>query len=82
MTSAADPKPMSRTMAILCAIGSPLTFVALVFLPMGRIDWTPGWIFIAVLVTAFGLSALVLARVNPMIYRARSRFQPGTKKWT
>ncbi len=72
---------MSRTKAILYAIGSPLTLVALVFLPVGRIDWTPGWIFIAVLVAAFGLSALLLARVNPMLYRARSRFQPGTKKW-
>ena len=26
-------------------------------------------------------SALILARVNPSIYRARSRFQPGTKRW-
>jgi hypothetical protein len=29
----------------------------------------------------FGASALVLARVNPIIYRARSRFQAGTKSW-
>src|SRR5215469_7607529 len=81
MTSAVDPEPMSRATAILYAIGSPLILVALVFLPVGRIDWTPGWIFIAVLVAAFGLSALLLARVNPIIYRARSRFQPGTKQW-
>jgi protein-S-isoprenylcysteine O-methyltransferase Ste14 len=72
---------MSRTSAILYALGSPLTLVGLAFLPVGRVDWTPGWIFIAVLVAAFGLSALLLARVNPVIYRARSRFQPGTKKW-
>jgi hypothetical protein len=58
-----------------------VTLVALVLLPVGKIDWIPGWIFIAVLVAAFGLSALLLARVNPMPYRARSRFQPGTKKW-
>jgi len=81
MTSTVDPKPMSRTSAILYAIGLPLVVLALVFLPAGRIDWSPGWIFIAVLVGAFGLSALVLARVNPVIYRARSRFQPGTQKW-
>ncbi len=81
MTCAIDPKPMSRAKAILYAIGSPLALIALVFLPVGRIDWAPGWIFIAVLVAAFGVSALLLARVNPMIYRARSRFQPGTKKW-
>jgi protein-S-isoprenylcysteine O-methyltransferase Ste14 len=34
-----------------------------------------------VLVAAFGVSALALARLNPVIYRARSRFQPGTEKW-
>jgi protein-S-isoprenylcysteine O-methyltransferase Ste14 len=79
--TALDPKPMSRTKVILYAVGSPLALFALVFQPAGRIDWTPGWIFIAVLVATFGLSALLLARVNPMIYRARSRFQPGTKKW-
>jgi protein-S-isoprenylcysteine O-methyltransferase Ste14 len=72
---------MSRASAILYAIGLPPTLVALVFLPVGRIDWAPGWTFIAILVAAFSLSALLLARVNPVIYRARSRFQPGTKKW-
>jgi protein-S-isoprenylcysteine O-methyltransferase Ste14 len=81
MTSVVDPEPMSRTKAIVSAIGSPLILVALVFAPVGRIDWSPGWIFIAVLVVSFGSSALLLARVNPMIYRARSRFQPGTKTW-
>jgi protein-S-isoprenylcysteine O-methyltransferase Ste14 len=81
MTSARDPRPMSRITAILYAIGLPLALVGLVFLPAGTIDWSPGWIFIGVLVAAFGLSALVLARVNPVIYRARSRFQPGTETW-
>jgi hypothetical protein len=37
MTSATDPKPMSRTSAILYAIGSPLALLALVFLPAGSI---------------------------------------------
>lgn len=45
--TATDPRPMSPASAILYAIGSPLTLLALVFLP----------------------------------YRARSRFQPGTKRW-
>jgi len=81
MTSAIDPMPISRRKAILSAVGSPLALVALVFLPAGRIGWPPGWIFVAVLVGSLGLSALLLARVNPVIYRARSRFQPGTKTW-
>jgi len=81
MNAAVDPKPMSRATAILYAVGLPLVLVALVFVPAGRIAWGPGWLFVAVLVAAFGLSALLLARVNPMIYHARSRFQPGTKTW-
>jgi hypothetical protein len=68
---------IARTSAILYTISLPLALAALVFLPAGGIDWTAGWIFVAVFVAAFGLSALLLARVNPMIYRARSRFQPG-----
>ncbi len=81
MASDADPQPMSRTVAILYSLGLPLGLIALVFLPAGRTDWLPGWMFIAVLVAAFSLSALVLARLNPVIFRARSRFQPGTKRW-
>lgn len=81
MASDVDPKPMTRAAAILYTIGFPLGLITLVFLPVGRLDWLPGWIFIAILVLAFGLSGLVLARLNPVIFRARSRFQPGTKKW-
>lgn len=76
-----DPSAMSRSAAIAYAIGLPLALLVLIFLPAGSIAWVPGWIFIAVLVLAFGTSALVLARVNPIIFRARSRFQKGTKAW-
>ena len=72
---------MSRTVAIAYAIGLPLAMLALVFLPVGRLDWAPGWFFIAFVIVGFSASALILARVNPAIYRARSRFQPGTKRW-
>ncbi len=76
-----EPSPMSRRMAIAYAVGLPLALLLLIFLPAGTIAWWPGWIFIAVLSAGFGVSALVLARVNPIIYRARSRFQAGTKAW-
>ena len=76
-----EPEPMSRGMAIAYAVGLPLLLLGLVFLPAGSIRWWPGWIFLAVLLLAFGISALVVARVNPIIYRARSRLQPGTKGW-
>ncbi|WP_232539764.1 methyltransferase family protein [Pseudomonas chlororaphis] len=76
-----DPDPMSRGTAIAYAIGLPLALLGLIFLPAGTIAWWPGWIFLAVMTLGFGVSALVLARVNPVIYRARSRFQAGTKSW-
>lgn len=76
-----EPEPMPRGAAIAYAMGLPLALLALVFVPVGRLDWPPGWIFIAFVVVAFAASALVLWRVNPAIYRARSRFQPGTERW-
>lgn len=76
-----DPKPMSRAGAIAYAVALPLALMTLVFAPAGRIDWGPGWIFVAVLVVSFGASALALAKVNPVIYRARSRVQQGTETW-
>ncbi|KRA56800.1 isoprenylcysteine carboxyl methyltransferase [Caulobacter sp. Root655] len=72
---------MSPGAAVAYAVGLPLSLLALIFLPAGSIGWWPGWLFLAVLILAFGASALVIARVNPVIYRARSRFQPGTKGW-
>ncbi|MBN9268486.1 MAG: hypothetical protein J0I75_28715, partial [Hyphomicrobium sp.] len=79
--SVSEPEPMSRGTALAYAIGLPLALLALVFGPVGRLDWPPGWVFIAFVVVAFAASALILWRINPIIYRARSRFQPGTKHW-
>jgi hypothetical protein len=69
-----EPKPMSRAAAIAYAIGLPLALLVLVFLPVGRLDWTPGWVFVVFLVIMYGISATILMRVNPAIFRARSRF--------
>jgi len=76
-----EPEPMSRAAALAYAVGLPLALLALVFLPVGRLDWAPGWFFVGFLIIVYGISALVLWRVNPIIYRARSRFQQGTKRW-
>lgn len=79
--SVTEPPPMSRMAALGYAAGLPLALVALVFGPVGRLDWFPGWRFIAFLVIVYGVAALALARVNPVIFRARSRFQPGAERW-
>lgn len=76
-----EPKPISRAAATAYAIGLPLMLLALVFLPAGRLDWLPGWFFIVFLVIVYGVAVLILKRVNPAIFRARNRFQAGTKRW-
>ncbi len=76
-----EPRPMSRGGKIAYAIGLPLGLIMLVFLPIGRLDWVPGWVFIGFLFVTYGIAASVLLRVNPAIFRARNRFQPGTQRW-
>ena len=76
-----DPEPMSRAKAISYAICLPLALLMLVFLPAGSLGWRPGWIFIAFLAISYGIAILIMRRVNPAIFRARSRFQTGTKRW-
>jgi len=76
-----EPRPMSRGAKVAYAIGLPLGLITLVFLPAGRLDWAPGWIFVGFLFVTYGITAAILLRVNPVIFRARSRFQPGTQRW-
>ncbi|WP_411034118.1 methyltransferase family protein [Shinella sp. BYT-45] len=76
-----EPEPMSWPAAISYAVGLPLALLALVFLPAGRLDWLPGWFFVAFVAAAYAASALFLWRVNPDIFRARSRVQAGTERW-
>ncbi|WP_181315792.1 isoprenylcysteine carboxylmethyltransferase family protein [Rhizobium sp. JAB6] len=76
-----DPAPMSRRKAISYAVGLPLALLLLIFLPAGRLDWRPGWIFVTFLLVSYGMAFLIMWRVNPVIFQARSRFQTGTKRW-
>jgi protein-S-isoprenylcysteine O-methyltransferase Ste14 len=81
MTEPIQPPPMSTAAKVANAIILPAGLLALVFWPAGSLRWVPGWVFIAFTVIGFSVSAAWIARVNPIIYRARSRFQPGTQAW-
>jgi protein-S-isoprenylcysteine O-methyltransferase Ste14 len=72
---------MLRATALAYAIGIPALLLGLLFVPAGTLAWRQGWNFLAVLVLAFLVAAFVVLKVNPVILRARSRFQPGTKGW-
>ena len=51
----------------------------LIFVPAGTLNWPRGWVFIAAFVVATLIALITLWRLNPEIFAARSRVQPGTK---
>jgi protein-S-isoprenylcysteine O-methyltransferase Ste14 len=54
--------------------------VLLLFVPAGTIAWARGWGLCAAFLLATLIAVAVLWRVNPEIFVARSRVQPGTKR--
>lgn len=81
MIQATEPPPMTWRQGVIYLLAAPILLGLLLFLPAGRLDWTRGWLFLLVYLPSVFVAALVLWRVNPVIYRARSRIQPGTKRW-
>lgn len=81
MTDPIQPPGMSLAAMLTYAVSLPAGLLLLVFWPAGSIAWLPGWIFVIVMAAALSLSALWIAKANPVIYRARSRIQPGTERW-
>jgi protein-S-isoprenylcysteine O-methyltransferase Ste14 len=53
----------------------------LLFWPAGTFDWPAGWWFAAAFVACTLIAIVIIWRVNPEIFAARSRIQPGTKTW-
>jgi protein-S-isoprenylcysteine O-methyltransferase Ste14 len=53
----------------------------LLFASAGTIDWPRAWWFMAAFVVAILVAVALLYRMNPEIFAARSRIQPGTKLW-
>lgn len=51
----------------------------LLFVPAGTLDWPRAWWFCAAFLVATLIAILALWRLNPEIFAARSRVQPGTK---
>lgn len=51
----------------------------ILFVPAGTIEWPRGWWFCGAFVVATLIAIAVMWRVNPEIFVARSRVQPGTR---
>jgi protein-S-isoprenylcysteine O-methyltransferase Ste14 len=76
-----DPEPLTPLQWAAYSVSVPLVMAVLVFWPAGTLDWRLGWLFLAVFIAASVIAGLVLWRVNPVIFAARSRIQEGTKGW-
>ena len=66
------------------AVSVPVLILILIvglFLPAGTLAWTRGWLFLFVFLLTSIAASVVLWRVNPEIFHARSRFHEGTKRW-
>lgn len=75
------PKPLTAMQWLGYLVLIPSSLTLLIFWPAGSLRWGPGWLFVAVLLSATVVSAMVLWRFNPVIFAARSRIQHGTAKW-
>jgi protein-S-isoprenylcysteine O-methyltransferase Ste14 len=76
-----EPSPAQWRSIIARSVVALLVLIVLLFVPAGSISWARGWLFLLVVVTVMGVSACYLWRINPEIFAARSRIQPGTKRW-
>lgn len=76
-----DRADLDRPYLVKSFLTTAFVMALLLFLPAGTLAWAKGWIFFAVTFAAFLIASIILARVNPEIFAARRRIQPGTKKW-
>jgi protein-S-isoprenylcysteine O-methyltransferase Ste14 len=53
----------------------------LLFVPAGTLNWPLAWWFMAAFVICTLIAVAIIWRLNPEIFVARSRIQPGTKSW-
>jgi protein-S-isoprenylcysteine O-methyltransferase Ste14 len=58
-----------------------LIFGAVLFASAGRLNWTAGWIYLALVLATQLISAAVLLPTRPDLLVERSQMQEGTKTW-
>jgi len=60
---------------------SVLLLGAMIFIPAGRLDYTPGWICLSVMVIGFSAVTAYVAKRTPSLIRRRMRAGAGTPTW-
>ncbi len=78
--AAVKPK---RPMAIRITLGviALFLYLGIFFWIAGRLDWTKGWLFIALLVCGQSINFFYLRRRNPDVLKYLARIGENTKKW-
>jgi protein-S-isoprenylcysteine O-methyltransferase Ste14 len=77
-----DPAGVAAVRRGLISLAITLIGMAvLLFVPAGTVGWPIGWWFCVAFVVCILISIATIWRLNPEIFVARSRIQPGTKRW-
>ncbi len=76
-----SPPRMPAALVGLGVASSGLVFMALLFVPAGRLDWTLGWIYVGIIVATVATNWVCLQRWNPELIERRMRFGKWTKTW-
>jgi protein-S-isoprenylcysteine O-methyltransferase Ste14 len=78
----AEPAKLPDGMIVKTAIQLAVTLVimaALLFWPAGTLAWPAAWWLLVVFAVLVVAAVVYVAQVNPELFAARQRFQPGTK---
>jgi hypothetical protein len=62
-------------------VASVFIFGSLAFFAAGRLDWTMGWVLVAVMAVNVVVTLAVIGRRTPGLLAERSGLQPNTKPW-
>jgi protein-S-isoprenylcysteine O-methyltransferase Ste14 len=77
MPPPAGKRGVVRKVAMLAA---PVLWIVMLFAGAGRLDWTRGWLCVALYVVGMSLIGLMVRRANPSVIEARAKWRKkGTK---
>lgn len=79
MSDASPTNARAVAQSLVALVITLVVMAVLAFVPAGTFDWPLGWRFMGAFVVATLVAVLILWRLNPEIFAARSRVQPGTK---
>ena len=74
-------QPAALRRSLVALVVTLLIMGLLLFIPAGTLNWPLGWWCVGAFLVCTLIAVVVIWRLNPEIFVARSRIQPGTKAW-